>query len=123
MQYLILREEDGYSLWKFSHFLVWDQEEFAAVKEGLADGTSAWSDFSWFSLDMDFSPYSYDMVLRDIYGVTSGEAIESILVEPANMDNTDAGKKLQEEIGTRTITEKSQIALSLGPGSRSSTTA
>ncbi len=110
MQYLILREEDGYSLWKFSHFLVWDQEEFAAVKEGLADGTSAWSDFSWFSLDMDFSPYSYDMILRDIYGVTSGEAIESILVEPANMDNTDAGKKLQEEIGTRTITEKSQIA-------------
>lgn len=53
---------------------------------------------------MNFTPYNYSIVLKDIYGLTSVDAITSIIVEPADMDNTEAGQALQKEIGKTIIT-------------------
>lgn len=55
-------------------------------------------------------PYDYSMVLKDIYGVDSAQDIASVTVSPAKMDNSDAGKKLQNQIGTRVITDAGDIA-------------
>lgn len=77
MQYLILKENDTYSLWKFNSF----QSE----------------------------NYSYNDVLQIIYNINSAEDIEKIIVFPANMDNSDAGKELQNEIGTHIITDDASI--------------
>lgn len=77
MQYLILNDDNEYSLWKFSSY----QSE----------------------------NYSYSDVLQNIYNIKSAEDIEKIIVSPANMDNTDEGKELQNEIGTHTITDAAAI--------------
>ena len=77
MQYLIQKEDDAYSLWKFSSF----QSE----------------------------NYSYKDVLQNIYNIKSAKDIEKIIVSPANMDNSDEGKQLQNEIGTHTITDEKSI--------------
>lgn len=53
--------------------------------------------------------YLYSDVLKLIYGVNSAHDIVSIFVEPANMDNTDLGKKTQDEIGVFTISNKEDI--------------
>ena len=53
--------------------------------------------------------YSYKDILEDMYGVMSYKDIAKIIVEPSTINNTDEGKKLQEKIGTKEITEESQI--------------
>lgn len=53
--------------------------------------------------------YPYSDVLNLIYGVNSAKDIVSIQVEPANMDNSDAGKRAQDEIGAFTINNKEDI--------------
>lgn len=63
--------------------------------------------FKFQSFESDEYPYSD--VLKLIYGVNSAEDIVSILVEPANMDNTDAGEIAQDEIGTLTVSNKEDI--------------
>ena len=57
----------------------------------------------------DSSEYPYDDVLKLVYQIDSADAITEIEVEPARMDNTDAGKKIQEEVGTRKITDRVAI--------------
>lgn len=63
--------------------------------------------FKFESLESDEYPYSD--VLKLIYGVNSAEDIVSIQVEPANMDNSDAGKRAQDEIGVFTVNNKEDI--------------
>lgn len=111
LRYLIRQEEDGsHTLWEFSSFLVWDQETLDELIRGVESGENAfWSSIDWFRPDMDFSPYSYGEVLETVYGVTGGSDIASVTVSPANMDNTDAGKKLQKEIGTLTVTDRAKL--------------
>ena len=57
----------------------------------------------------DSSEYPYNDVLKLVYQIDSADAITEIEVEPARMDNTDAGKKIQEEVGTRKITDRVAI--------------
>ena len=45
--------------------------------------------------------YSYNEVLTEIYKIDSADDITEIVVEPATMDNSDAGKAIQNEIGIR----------------------
>lgn len=57
----------------------------------------------------DSGEYPYDDVLKLVYRIDSADAITEIEVAPARMDNTDAGKKIQEEVGTRKITDRAAI--------------
>lgn len=77
LQYLIRKENQAYSLWKFGYF---DSEE-----------------------------YPYSDVLQFVYKIMSADEITEIKVRPAQMDNTDEGKRIQQEIGTRTITNREEI--------------
>lgn len=110
LQYLISREADGtYLLWEFSSFVVWSEEERAEALHAAEEGTSAWVGQPWFRPDLDASPYSYGEVLEQVYGVTSADALTSVTVSPANMDNTAPGKALQAEIGTTTLTGREAL--------------
>lgn len=112
LQYLIREEAEGYTLWEFASFLVWEAEEAAAVRADISSGTSLWGTLGWFDPDtLDFSPYPYSLVLEQVYGVTSAADICSITISPADMDNTDSGKALQAEIGTRVLTDPEGMAL------------
>ncbi len=57
----------------------------------------------------DSSEYPYNDVLKLVYRIDSADAITEIEAAPARMDNTDAGKKIQEEVGTRKITDRAAI--------------
>ena len=111
LQYLLHREEDGsYTLWEFAYFVVWDEETRSQVAYNMEHTENyIWAEIEWFSLDMDFSPYRYSEVLETIYGVTSADDLTLLTVDPANMDNTDAGKALQKEIGARTVTDRAGL--------------
>ncbi len=109
-EYLIREEEDGsYGLWRFSDFVVWNEEEQKNVAEAIAEGNSAWNEVTWYRENLDVFPYSYEWVLEEIYGIDSAEDIKKIVVNPATIDSTDAGKKLQEEIGIVEITDPTDI--------------
>lgn len=53
--------------------------------------------------------YPYSDVLKLIYRLESPDAIVSIQVSPPTMINSDAGQKLQEQIGNSTITDRAEI--------------
>jgi len=108
LRYLVHLEEDGsYTLWAFSSFAVLDEQTKAEMAENLEN--SIWATVEWFSLDLNFDPYPYSEVLETIYGITSAEDIRSITVTPATMDNTDAGKKLQKQIGTHAVWKQEEL--------------
>lgn len=111
LRYLIHQEEDGsHTLWEFSSFVVWDQTTRDMLAQDIEDGENTfWDGVEWFSLDMDFDPYPYREVLETVYGVTDASDILSVTVAPASMDNSDAGKRLQAEIGTRTVTDRAEL--------------
>lgn len=53
--------------------------------------------------------YPYNDVLQMIYQIDSAEDITEIIVNPANMDNTDEGKAIQNEIGTTIVNDEKEI--------------
>lgn len=57
----------------------------------------------------DSSEYPYNDVLKLVYQIDSADVITEVEVTPARMDNTDGGKKIQEEIGTHIITDRAAI--------------
>lgn len=63
----------------------------------------------WKFLCFDDSEYPYCDVLEFVYGIESADAIRKIEVNPATMDNTDAGKAIQKKIGMRVITDRESI--------------
>lgn len=105
-RYLVHKEDEGYTLWEFSNFIVYDEERLAEMKDAVARG-----ELTHLAelIDRNYSPYTYGEVLETIYGITSAEALSSVTVEPANMDNTDAGKKLQKKIGTHTVWKQEEL--------------
>lgn len=57
----------------------------------------------------DSDSYPYADVLELVYQVHSAEDILELEVTPAKMDNSDEGMKIQEEIGTRSVTDRAAI--------------
>lgn len=53
--------------------------------------------------------YPYSDVLQIIYDIHSAKDIAKIIVIPANMDNTDEGRTIQDEIGTDIVTDVKSI--------------
>ena len=104
LQYLILRTEDEYSLWEFACFVVWDEEQASEAAQA-----EDWGEYAWMK-EADFGPYCYADALEAVYGVTGAQDIVSVTVTPDPMDNTDAGKALQREIGTKTLDGEEDIA-------------
>lgn len=68
------------------------------------EGYSLWK-FMYF----DSGEYPYSDVLQLVYQIHSASGIAQIEVGPATMDNTDAGKAAQAEIGTRQINDRDDI--------------
>ena len=86
LKYLIRREDDGsLTLWRFTSFAVGE------------NGT-----------------YTYGDVLSLIYGVDSADEIVSITTSPLKANQTPEGKKIQQEVGTRTVTDREEIAAFYG---------
>ena len=110
LRYLVHAEDDGsYTLWEFSHFTVYDEETLARLEESVAQGELTHL-AEFINGGKDFSPYPYSEVLETIYGVTSADDLVSVTVEPSKADNTDAGKKLQKQIGTHTVTDRDSLS-------------
>lgn len=63
----------------------------------------------WKFMCFDCDEYPYRDVLELVYRIDSAEGITEIEVKPPTMDNTDGGKAIQEKIGTRTITDRTEI--------------
>lgn len=57
----------------------------------------------------DSGEYPYDDVLKLVYQVHSADEITEIEVTPAQMDRSDEGMKVQDEIGTHKITDRVAI--------------
>lgn len=55
--------------------------------------------------------YPYSDVLQTIYNIHSAEDIAKIIVAPANMDNTDEGQAIQDEIGTSIVADDKAIEI------------
>lgn len=53
--------------------------------------------------------YPYRDVLELVYGINTPDIITGIRSEPPKMDNTDAGVRIQKEIGTMLITDREKI--------------
>ncbi len=53
--------------------------------------------------------YPYSDVLQTIYNIHSAKDIAKIIVAPANMDDTEEGRAIQEEIGTNIVTDVKSI--------------
>ena len=57
----------------------------------------------------DNSEYPFGDVLHLVYGMDSADMIAEIVISPARMDNTAEGLRIQEVIGTRSVTERNDI--------------
>lgn len=63
----------------------------------------------WKFMCFDSDEYAYQDVLETVYKIDSAHNISEIKVHPATMDNTNAGKAIQAEIGSQTITGEDEI--------------
>lgn len=57
----------------------------------------------------DNNKYPFKDVLTLVYGIDGADGITEIVVSPAKMDNTTEGLRIQEIIGTHSVTERSDI--------------
>lgn len=63
----------------------------------------------WIFNSFQSESYPYKDVLRLIYNINSSEDISEIIVAPADMDNSDDGKAIQNAIGISVITDAMDI--------------
>lgn len=94
------READGAKDW---HYISGHEDLQYLIREENQE-YSLWK-FGYF----DSEEYPYSDVLQYVYQITSAEEITGIMVQPAKMDNTDEGKRIQKEIGTRAVTGRDEI--------------
>lgn len=103
-QYLISVDSDqNYELWEFHAFCIDTDEDVSTTIDTILENEQ--------ENTAKNMTYPYKKVLTEIYDIHSAEDIVSITVDPATINNTDAGKALQEKIGTLTITDSSEIAV------------
>ncbi|MCI5489987.1 MAG: hypothetical protein ACLTXE_08525 [Enterocloster aldenensis] len=94
---------------------------------GKVDGTESWyrvsghedmqylissnnNEYSLWKFDsFQQESYPYSDVLQIIYNIHSVEDITKIIVSPANMDNSDEGQTIQDEIGTSVVADYKAI--------------
>lgn len=57
----------------------------------------------------DSSEYPFKDVLTLVYGIDGADGITEMVVSPARMDNTTEGLRIQEIIGTHSVTERNDI--------------
>lgn len=79
-------------------------EDLQYLIHASEQGDTLWK-FGWFLSE----EYPYRDVLHYIYDVDSGDDIRAVLLTAADMDNSDAGKKLQEEIGEYEIRDQEAL--------------
>lgn len=63
----------------------------------------------WKFLYFNSEEYPYKDVLELVYDVKTADDITEIIVMPARMDNTTEGQRIQEMIGTSSVTGRSEI--------------
>ena len=63
----------------------------------------------WEFACFDSSGYSYSDVMQSVYGIDSADKIAEIRVRPSDAENTDYGKKLQEQTGEFTVKDRKDI--------------
>lgn len=100
---VVADSEEGYQLRKLMGHE--DLQYLVSVREAENGEMAGLLKFEQFE-EMD---YSYREVLETIYHVHGAEDIVKVVVSPASMDNTDEGRAIQEEIGTRFIEEDAMI--------------
>lgn len=64
----------------------------------------------WKFQSFNSTEYPLHDVLQTVYDLYDPRQIERIIVTPSNIDNTDAGKALQQELGVVTITDPQVIS-------------
>lgn len=89
-----------------SWYLIAGHEDKQYLIHQEEDGSYSLWEFAYF----DSSSYPYADVLTRIYGLEDAADVAKIIVRPSNVNNTDAGKALQEEIGTQEISDPQEIA-------------
>lgn len=100
LQYLIrVTKGEAPTLWIFRSFRV--------VQDMNSQEDAAW--YQEHYPKADFSPYTYGDVYRIIYGVESADDIASITARPSTANNTDLGKEIQRQVGTRTHRDREDI--------------
>jgi len=105
LKYLIKEANDGtLSLWIFRSFTVRDftDEEYGAEEKEYFDRHFP---------GINLSPYTYGYAYKLIYGMESANDIISITTHPSNANNTDFGKRLQEEVGTHTYSDRDDMVV------------
>ena len=63
----------------------------------------------WKFVCFDAEGYPYRDVLTQIYDVHSADGFAELIVSAGNMDNTPEGIRIQQEIGTRSITDRHSL--------------
>ena len=63
----------------------------------------------WKFVCFDTEGYPYRDVLTQIYDVHSADGFAELIVSAGNMDNTPEGIRIQQEIGTRSITDRHSL--------------
>ena len=107
IKYLIRETTGGeLSLWTFRSFVVRDFSDEEYLEEY---GTEEKEFFDEHFPGIDLSAYTYGEVYKLIYGLESAEDIVSITALPSFANNTDAGQRIQSEVGTHTYNDKDDI--------------
>lgn len=79
-------------------------EDVQYLISGDDEGYSLWK-FESFGEEK----YPYSDVLQIIYNIRSAEDIDKVMITPANMDNTDEGQAIQDQIGTSIVMDDKAI--------------
>ncbi|MBE6994999.1 MAG: hypothetical protein E7423_10260 [Ruminococcaceae bacterium] len=113
LKYLLLEEENGPTLWEFRSFAVLDGAlmQLEAAEATETELKELRSQYAARFPDADLSPYTYGDVLRIIYGVESAEDLKSVTASPSVANNTDEGKAIQREVGTRVYDDPETLQL------------
>ncbi|MBO4872610.1 MAG: hypothetical protein J5496_04255 [Lachnospiraceae bacterium] len=107
-KYLIREDEDGMlSLWEFMYFITVAEaetegkpEEFRREWEQKMQAAYPGAVFSY---------YTYEEMFQTVYGVKSWEDIAGITAAPSQANNSDLGREIQKQVGTKVFDDPETI--------------